>query len=72
MDEESDEDTGMLELLILAYMYEPKQEGRTIITEREIFEALGYEWDDGENRSFMLSDLGENVISMADYKKKLN
>ncbi len=69
---EDDEEMELLQLLVLAYMYEEKQKGRTVITEREIFEGLGYEWDDGPNRSFMLSDLGENVISMADYKKKLN
>lgn len=72
MTDDSDEEIDLLQLMVLAYMYEQKQAGRTVITEREIFEALGYEWDDGENRSFMLSDLGENVISMADYKKKLN
>lgn len=67
-----DEETDMLAMVILNYMLEQKKLGREIITEKEIFEVMGEEWDGGENRSFRLSELGENVISLAEYKRKLN
>lgn len=67
-----DEEDVILQLAILAYLLEQKKLGREFVTEKEIFEAMGEEWDNGEDRKFRLSELGENIISMADYKKKMN
>lgn len=67
-----DDETDMLAMVIMQYLLEQKKLGREVITEKEIFEVMGEEWDGGENRSFRLSELGENVISMAEYKRKLN
>lgn len=53
-----------LEMLIIEYMLHQKMLGRTKITESEIMEALGCPWDRGqEDRSFELTDLGEQYFS---------
>lgn len=67
-----DEDNDYFELLVLAYMWEQKQLGRFEVSEKEICEALGYEWYNGPNRIFSLTDKADNVFSLNDYKKKLH
>lgn len=68
---EDEEDEAVI-ILVLAYLWEQKQLGRYEVYEREVFEALGYEWDGGPNRLLSLSDRAENVVSMLDYKKTLH
>lgn len=65
------EETDPLSMMVLEYMLQQKLLGREQILESEICEELGFPWDDTkEDRVFMLSELGENVVSMYEYKKR--
>lgn len=68
---EDQEDEAVI-LMVLAYLWEQKQLGRYEVYEKEVCEALGFEWDGGPNRLLVLSDKAENIISLMDYKKTLH
>ena len=60
-----------LSMMVLEYMLQQKLLGRTQILESEKCEELGIPWDGTkEDRMFSLSELGENVVSMYEYKKR--
>lgn len=66
----SDEE-DRLGMMVLEYMLTQKLLGRTQISESEICESLGLPWDNTkEDRVFTLSELGENVVSMHEYRKR--
>lgn len=67
-----DEEVDQLMLIVLAYLWEQKQLGRYEVYEKEVCEALGFEWDNGPNRLLSLSDKAENIVSLFDYKKTLH
>jgi hypothetical protein len=62
----------MLESQIMNYLLEQKMLGRDSVYESEIFEALGYPWDEGEDRLIGLTESGEQEISRRDGKSFLN
>lgn len=64
-------DIDPLGMMVLEYMLQQKLLGRTELYESEICEELGFPWDNiKEDRLFKLSELGENVVSLNEYKKK--
>ena len=55
-------------MLVLKYLLQQKMLGRTEVNESEIHHALGYPWSEiYEDRIFMLTDLGEDKVSINDY-----
>jgi hypothetical protein len=59
-----------LSIMVLEYMLQQKLLGREKLYESEICETLGFPWDDTrEDRILILTDLGENAVSLYDYKK---
>lgn len=65
------EESDPLSMMVLEYMLQQKLLGRELILESEICETLGFPWDGTkEDRMFSLSELGENVVSMYEYKKR--
>lgn len=65
------DDMDPLSMMVLEYMLQQKLLGRTQILESEICDTLGFPWDDTkEDRMFSLSELGENVVSFYEYKKR--
>lgn len=65
------EDDDQLSMMILAYMLQQKLLGREKIFESEICESLGLPWDPKlEDRCFLLTEFGENAVSLYEHKKK--
>lgn len=63
-------DIDPLGMMVLEYMLQQKLLGREKLYESEICETLGFPWDDKrEDRLYVLTDLGENAVSLHDHKK---
>jgi hypothetical protein len=56
-------DQKQLETFIMQYLLEQKLLGRDEIYESEIFEAIGFPWDNEEDQLIQLTDLGEQEVS---------
>lgn len=62
----------MLEFEIMNYLLEQKMLGRFAVYESEVFEALGYPWDEGEDKLISLTDSGEEELSRRERPSYLN
>jgi len=63
------EEIDFVEQMIVLYLKQQKDLGRSVISVKEIYEFLGSEYD-GEDFILRLDSFGENVISLWDSKRK--
>jgi hypothetical protein len=63
------EEIDFVEQMIVLYLKQQKDLGRSVMTVKEIYEFLGSEYD-GEDIILRLDSFGENVISLWDAKRK--
>lgn len=67
--QDEEEEIEFVEQMILYYIKKQMDLGRSSIMLSEIYEFLGSELD-GENMQISLTDLGHNVVSLWDHKRK--
>ena len=66
---DEEEEIAFVEHMILLYLKKQMDLGRSIVSLSEIYEFLGSDFD-GEDMDLRLTEMGENVISLWDAKRK--
>ena len=67
--QDEEEEIEFVEHMILLYLKKQMDLGRTTISLSEIYEFLGSDFE-GEDMQLRLTDMGENVISLWDAKRR--
>lgn len=66
---DEEEEIEFVEHMILLYLKKQMDLGRAVVSLSEIYEFLGSDFE-GEDMELRLTEMGENVISLWDAKRK--
>ena len=66
---DEEEEIEFVEHMILLYLKKQMDLGRSVVSLSKIYEFLGSDFD-GEDMDLRLTDMGNNVISLWDAKRK--
>jgi hypothetical protein len=67
--QDEEEEIEFVEHMILMYLKKQMKLGRAVVSLSEIYEFLGSDFD-GEDMDLRLTEMGDNVISLWDAKRK--